>query len=49
MSKNNIFLTIQLLSNIQQDEGKSQVEAGKIRNFLLILTRTEEVSHLPIG
>ncbi len=49
MSKNNIFLTTQLLINIQQDEGKSQVEAGKLTKFLLILTRTEEVSHLPFG
>ena len=35
MSKNNIFLTIQLLINIQQDEGKSQVEAGKITKFFI--------------
>ncbi len=35
MSKNNIFLTIQLLSNIHQDEGKSQVEAGKITKFFI--------------
>jgi len=35
MSKNNIFLTIQLLINIQQDEDKSQVEAGKITKFFI--------------
>ena len=35
MSKNNIFLTIQLLINIQQDVGKSQVEAGKITKFFI--------------
>jgi hypothetical protein len=35
MSKNNIFLTIQLLINIQQDDGKSQVEAGKITKFFI--------------
>jgi len=35
MSKNNIFLTIQLLINIQQYEGKSQVEAGKITKFFI--------------
>jgi hypothetical protein len=35
MSKNNIFLTSQLLINIQQDEGKSQVEAGKITKFFI--------------
>ena len=35
MSKNNIFLTIQLLINIQLNEGKSQVEAGKITKFFI--------------
>jgi hypothetical protein len=35
MSKNNIFLTSQLLINLQQDEGKSQVEAGKITKFFI--------------
>ena len=35
MSKNNIFFTLQLLINIQQDEGKSQVEAGKITKFYI--------------
>gem|GEM_PF-4509606 len=34
MSKN-IFFTLQLLINIQQDEGKSQVEAGKITKFFI--------------
>jgi hypothetical protein len=35
MCKNNIFLTSKLLINIQEEEGKSQVEAGKITKFFI--------------
>ena len=51
MPKNNIFLTIQLLINIHQNEGKSQVEVGKITKFFInfnyntrSLTLTQRVS-----